>query len=69
MKKIVMLKDYNWQRAGWVGDVFDATAEQWVKEGIAELYESRTLPVEQAVAEERQVETAAIDHRRKRHRR
>lgn len=69
MKTIRMLRDYNWQKAGWVGEVFDAVADQWVKDGIAEVFEQRSLPVEQAVEEPAKVETAAFTPRRKANRR
>jgi len=69
MKKIRMLRDYNWQKAGWVGEVFDATAEQWAREGIAEPFEERAMPVEQAVESRSQVETASLHLKRKAHRR
>lgn len=69
MKKIRMLRDYNWQKAGWVGEVFDAVAEQWVADGIAETFEDKAVVVERAVETPR-VETAAVTTKpRKPHRR
>jgi hypothetical protein len=47
---IKMLKDWGWHKEGDVVDIFDATAKNWVYEGIAKpvVEESRSIKVEQA---------------------
>lgn len=48
--KLRMLKDWSYNRAGDIVDVFEPTAKEWVREGIATpvTTESRSIQVEQA---------------------
>ena len=45
-----MLRDWSWNKAGDVIEVFEPTAKDWIREGIAAPAgeESRSLRVEQA---------------------
>ena len=47
---IKMLKDWQWHKEGDIVEIFDATAKNWVNEGIAKpvTEESRSIKVEQA---------------------
>lgn len=49
--KVRLLKDWNFQKAGDVVDVFEPTAKNWIATGIAEDFlESRAIPAETATA-------------------
>lgn len=64
-----MLKDWSFHKRGQLATVYEPTAKNWVNTGIAELVESRDLPVEAAVAsparEEEHVERAEARPKRR----
>ena len=64
--KLRMLRDWNWQKAGSIADVFDPLGEDWIRNGVAELFvESRAIEVEQAIADEPQAERAVMSEKRR----
>jgi len=67
--KVRMLKDWGWNKADDVVEVFAPMARQWVFDGIAEYVKvdrSDDTPVEAAVAPTANVENAAEQHKGKR---
>ena len=67
--KVRLLKDWQWNRAGQVIEVFPPVARQWVFDGVAEyVTDDRSTPadVEMSVAPSDGVETATIQQRMKR---
>lgn len=64
--KVRLLKDWSWNKAGDVVDVFDPLADDWIRNGVAELFtESRSVAVERAVEPDDPVERAVITERRR----
>jgi hypothetical protein len=64
--KIRMLKDWGWNKAGEVVEVFDTLAQDWILNGVAEeAVESRAVEVEQATAVPGSVEHAVVGEKRR----
>lgn len=66
MITVRLLKDWNWQKAGSVVDVFEPTGQNWILNGIAErVGENRSVDVEQAVEPPDGIERAVVTERRR----
>lgn len=64
--KLRMLKDWNWQKAGSIAEVFDPLGEDWIQNGVAELFvEPREVVVERATADDPQAERAIMSEKRR----
>lgn len=61
--KVRLLKDWGFNKAGDVVEVFDPTGQNWILNGIAT--EDRSVPVEQSIAGEESVERAVITEKRR----
>lgn len=59
--KVRLLKDWSFQKAGTIVEIFEPTGRNWILNGIAAPHEeSRSREPEEAVAAETAVEHAAV---------
>lgn len=59
--KVRLLKDWSFQKAGAVVEVFEPTGRNWILNGIAAPHEeSRSVEAEEAVARATSVEHATV---------
>jgi hypothetical protein len=60
--KVRLLKDWNYRKSGEVVDVFEPTAKDWIRSGIAEepVDQRSAVVVEQAVSRQQEAAERAV---------